>query len=160
MSRQKQAALSRKQQRFIEEYVANNGNGSAAVRAAGYSTSSSDVVRQQATENLAKPHIRSAIAGEIARLGKEITPDRVRRRLDEISHSSEDAGQFGPAVRAEELLGKSIGMWIDQSIHLEGQLKGEHIQALIEIARRRQLEPSELVDDASHNPSHSDDSKG
>jgi phage terminase small subunit len=147
MSRQKQAALSRKQQRFIEEYVANNGNGSAAVRAAGYSTSSSAVVRQQATENLAKPHIRSAIAGQIARLGKEITPDRVRRRLDTISHNAEAAGQFGPAVRAEELLGKSIGMWIDQKLELQGVLKDEHIQALLKVARQRQMQPIDLSDD-------------
>ena len=147
ISRQKQAALSRKQQRFIEEYVANNGNGSAAVRAAGYSTSSSDVVRQQATENLAKPHIRSAIAGEIARLGKEITPGRVQRRLDEISHSAQSAGQFGPAVRAEELLGKSIGMWIDQSVRLSGVINDSHVAALLEVARRRQLEPVDLKDD-------------
>jgi hypothetical protein len=96
----------------------------------------------------------------MARVALEITPERVRRRLDEISHASQDAGQFGPAVRAEELLGKSIGMWIDQSIHLEGQLKGEHIQALIDIARRRQLEPPEIIDDRGDKEGNSDGDEG
>jgi hypothetical protein len=39
-------------------------------------------------------------------------------------------------------------MWIDQSIALSGQLKDEHIQALIDIARRRQAEPVDLGDEA------------
>jgi hypothetical protein len=39
----------------------------------------------------------------------------VKNHLHEISLAAQDAGQFGPAVRVEELLGKSIGMWIDQS---------------------------------------------
>ena len=36
-----------------------------------------------------------------------MTPQRVQRRLDEIGRAAQEAGQFGPAVRAEELLGKS-----------------------------------------------------
>ena len=51
-----------------------------------------------------------------------------------------------PAVRAEELLGKSIGMWIDQSIQLSGALNGSHIAALLEQARKRQQEPIDLED--------------
>jgi hypothetical protein len=74
------------------------------------------------------------------------TPDRVRRRLDTISHNAEAAGQFGAAVRAEELLGKSIGLWVDQSLQLTGQLNDSHIAALIEVARRRQSEPIDLAD--------------
>jgi hypothetical protein len=77
----------------------------------------------------------------------EITLDRVQRRLDTISHNAEAAGQFGPAVRAEELLGKSIGMFIDRSIQLSGQMNDGHIQALLDLARRRQAEPVDLADD-------------
>ena len=77
----------------------------------------------------------------------EVTPQRVQRRLDELGRAAQEAGQFGPAVRAEELLGKSIGMWIDQSLQLTGQLNDSHIQALIELARRRQAEPIDLADD-------------
>ena len=73
--------------------------------------------------------------------------ERVQRRLDTISHNAEAAGQFGPAVRAEELLGRSVGMFIDRTLQLTGQLHDTHIQALIEVARRRQTEPIDLTDE-------------
>jgi hypothetical protein len=69
------------------------------------------------------------------------------RRLDEIGRAAQEAGHYGPAVRAEELLGKSIGMWIDQRLQLSGQLNDSHVQALLELARQRQAEPVELEDD-------------
>ena len=71
----------------------------------------------------------------------------VQRRLHDISHAAQEAGQFGPAVRAEELLGKSIGMWIDRSLALSGALNSEHVTALLELARKRQLEPIDNGDD-------------
>src|SRR5262249_40764293 len=100
-------------------------------------------------ENLTKPHVKAAVGREMARIAMEVTPDRVQRRLDTISHNAEAAGQFGPAVRAEELLGKSVGMWIDQSLQLQGVLQDEHIQALLDIARKRQAEPIDLTDDGT-----------
>jgi hypothetical protein len=72
----------------------------------------------------------------------------VQQRLDEISHEAQNAGQFGPAVRAEELLGKSIGLFIDRSLELTGQLNDSHVAALLELARKRQQEPIDLADDA------------
>src|SRR5262245_33937699 len=147
--RHRQAALSRKQMKFVEEYEATNGNATEAARRAGYKNGSA--ISVQAHENLKKPNVRAALARLQAKNAVDYGPKRVKRRLHEISHSSENAGQFGPAVRAEELLGKAAGMWIDQSIALSGQLKDEHIQALLEIARRRQAEPVDLIDDQTHN---------
>src|SRR5262245_9754703 len=159
VSRQKQAALSRKQERFIAEYVAGNGNASQAARKAGY-RGNSNVVGVTAHRTLNNAKVKSQLARELARIDVQITPGRVQRRLDEISHASQSAGQFGPAVRAEELLGKSIGMWIDQSVQLSGQLKDEHIAALLDLARRRQAEPIELEDDRrSHESAHGDDDR-
>jgi hypothetical protein len=149
--RQSRAQLSRRQIKFVQEY-ARLGNGTEACRRAGYSQSSESVLSQQAHENLRKPAVIAAVNAEIARLDVKITPDRVQRRLDEISHASQAAGQFGPAVRAEELLGKSIGMWIDQSLQLSGVLNDSHVAALIEIARKRQAEPIDLVDDGDQRP--------
>ena len=83
----------------------------------------------------------------MARHEFKVTPLRVQQRLDEISHEAQSAGQFGPAVRAEELLGKSIGMWIDRSLQLTGQLNDSHVSALLEVARRRREEPIDLADD-------------
>ena len=83
----------------------------------------------------------------MARHEFKVTPLRVQQRLDEISHEAQSAGQFGPAVRAEELLGRSIGMWIDRSLQLTSQLNDSHITALLELARKRQAEPIDLADD-------------
>ena len=96
------ARLSLKQERFVREYAAS-GNASSAARKAGYKLSKA--THTTGWENLQKPAVKSAIAREIARIELEITPKRVQRRLDEISHEAQSAGQFGPAVRAEELLG-------------------------------------------------------
>ena len=145
MSRaQRSRHLTIKQERFIKAY-ALTGNGSASARAAGYKPGPR--VGQIAVENLQKPAVVSALKRELARIELQISPDRVKRRLDEISHASQEAGQFGPAVRAEELLGKSIGMWIDRSLQLTGQLNDSHISALLELARKRQAEPIDLADD-------------
>ncbi len=141
--RMSRAHLSIKQTRFIKEYVAS-GNGADAARRAGYAKASADV---QAAQNLVKPRIKSALAIEMARHEFKVTPLRVQQRLDEISHEAQSAGQFGPAVRAEELLGKSIGLFIDRSLQLTGQLNDSHVTALLELARRRQAEPIDLADD-------------
>src|SRR5215510_11354034 len=132
--RQSRAQLSLKQMRFVKEY-AHLGNGSEAARRAGYKPGPR--IGQIAVENLQKPAVVAALKQELARIDADVSPQRVKNRLDEISHAAQDAGQFGPAVRAEELLGKSIGMWIDQSLQLLGTLNDSHIAALIEVARRR-----------------------
>jgi Terminase small subunit len=142
--------LTIKQEKFIKAY-ARTGNGTQSARLAGYSDSSDGVLKQQAVENLRKPAVKEALKRELARVELNFTPERVQRRLDEISHASQEAGQFGPAVRAEELLGKSIGMWIDQSIQLSDALNGSHVAALIEQARKRQQEPIDLADDGDGN---------
>jgi phage terminase small subunit len=152
--RLQRAQLSIKQQRFVKEY-ADLGNGTEAARRAGYKDGSA--IAAQAYENLNKPHVQAAVQQELARIAVEVTPMRVQRRLDAISHAAEAEGQFGPAVRAEELIGKSIGMWVDQSIQLTGQLSGSHVAALLEIARQRREQPIDLVDDqVGHADGHSD----
>ena len=149
--------LSQKQIRFAREY-AQHGNGTEAARAAGYSKKNGNVLGVQAHQNLRKPNVIARVKREIERYELKVTPARVQQRLDEISHEAQSAGQFGPAVRAEELLGKSIGMWVDQSLQLQGVLKDEHVTALLEIARARQAEPIDLKDDQiTHKRSTHDD---
>jgi len=144
--RQSRAQLSRKQLRFCEEY-AHLGNASEAARRAGYKAS--DRVGQIAHENLKKPAIIAEIARLDAELQLQVTPQRVQRRLDTISRAAQAAGQYGPAVRAEELLGKSIGMWIDQTLQLNGVLNDSHVTALLQLARERQAQPIDLADTAT-----------
>jgi hypothetical protein len=151
--RQSRAQLSRKQIKFVEQYAAL-GNASEACRRAGYKLGNS--IGQQGHENLKKPEIAAAIRRELAKSDVDVTALRVQRRLDEIGRAAQEAGQFGPAVRAEELLGRSIGMWIDRSLQLSGQLDGSHVTALLELARKRQAEPIDLADDdRGHDRGHS-----
>jgi hypothetical protein len=143
--RQSRAQLTRKQLKFVAEY-AHLRNGTEAARRAGYN-GSDNVLGVQAHHNLRHPKIASAIKQELAKIDVDVTPVRVQRRLHDISLAAQDAGQFGPAVRAEELLGKSLGMFLDRSLQLTGQLNDSHIQALLEIARKRRSEPVDLTDD-------------
>lgn len=139
--------LSQKQIRFAREYAVH-GNGTQAARDAGYSKSTNHVLEQQAYENLRKPVVLAEVEKQVAKYEADYSPQRVRRRLHEISHASEGAGQFGPAVRCEELLGKAAGMWVDQSLQLTGVLNDSHVAALLQLARKRQLEPIDLEDDS------------
>ena len=155
--RQSRAQLSRKQVKFVEQYVAL-GNASEAARRAGYKLGNS--IGQQGHENLKKPEIAAAISRELAKSDVDVTPLRVRNRLHEISYAVQEAGQFGPAVRAEELLGKSIGMWIDRSLQLTCQMNDSHVTALLELAKRRRAEPIDLADDQQeHSRGHDSDSE-
>jgi hypothetical protein len=51
--------------------------------------------------------------------------------LRRMAKSSEDAGQFGPAIRALELLGKHLGMFIDKH---EISAKDNAIKIIVEYA--------------------------
>jgi len=144
------AALSVKQERFVKEY-ARTGNGAGSARKAGYKPKASAEI---AYENLGKPQIIAAVAQERAKIAWKVDSDRVQRRLDEISHEAQADGQYGPAVRAEELLGKSIGMWVDQSVNIS--VSSEHVQALLNQARQRQLEPIDNSDDSQAKSADSD----
>jgi len=152
-ARLKQAHLSRKQERFIREFDACNGNATEAAKRAGYKGNRSTLGVTGNRDLLKNPKVRAALAVLEAQNAVDYGPKRVKHRLHEISHASQAAGQFGPAVRSEELLGKAAGMWVEQSINLQGQLKDEHIQALLEIARQRQAKPIDLADDQSNGQS-------
>jgi hypothetical protein len=144
--RHQKAALSRRQAKFVEQF-AHTGNATASARAAGYKDGPG--IRVTANRDLlTNPNVKRELARVEAEIAANITPDRVKRRLHEISYASQEAGQFGPAVRSEELLGKSCGMWIEQSIALTGTMNDTHIAALLDIARQRQAEPIDLVDDS------------
>ena len=145
--------LTQKQIRFIREY-AIHGNGTEAARQAGYRQNANGL-GVQAHDNLRLPKVKAEIERLSREIAPEITPARVQRRLDEISHEAQADGQYGPAVRAEELLGKSIGMWVDQSVNIS--VSSEHVQALLNQARQRQLEPIDNSDDEQAKSAESDD---
>ena len=77
------ARLTRKQQRFVEEYLIDLNATQAAIRA-GYSA---NTAKEIAYENLTKPHIRARVDEALAERSKRtgINQDRVVRELARIA---------------------------------------------------------------------------
>ena len=77
------AKLTKKQQRFVDEYLIDLNATQAAIRA-GYSE---DSARDIGCENLTKPNIQQTIAEQMAERSKrtEITQDKVLRELAAIA---------------------------------------------------------------------------
>lgn len=101
------AGLTPKQQRFVEEYL-RDLNASAAVRRAGYKVRRPD---QQGYELLRKPEIAAAISAQRDKLA-----ERTQRTIDDAMADirrrgalAEQAGDFGPAIKAAELEAKHLG---------------------------------------------------
>jgi len=124
--------LTLKQASFAAEYIALHGNGTRAAIAAGYSEKGASVA---AVRLLGKASVKK----RIERLSKrhEVTADRVLTRLDNLSAKAEEAGNYPAAVRAEELLGKALGLWVDRSVSVNVDLNGSHIEAIRALASRR-----------------------
>lgn len=106
-------ALNPKQQRFVAEYLKDLNATQAYIRA-GYSEKGA---AQGAERLLRNVEVRAAIAEGQAKLaGKlEITAEKVLLDLEEVRKKALGEGQFAPAVRAIELCGKHIGMFIDRT---------------------------------------------
>lgn len=124
--------LTLKQAAFAAEYIRHGGNGTRAALAAGYAQSSAHV---RASELVRHRKVKKQL-DKLARR-HEITADRVLTRLDNLSAAAEESGNYPAAVRAEELIGKSLGMWVDRSVSVSLDLTGQHIEAIRALASRR-----------------------
>lgn len=107
------SALTPKQQRFVAEYLIDLNATQAAIRA-GYSKKTA---QQQSSRLLLNVVVAEAIAKGQAKVSGslEITAEKVLRNLEEHMIAAASAGQYGAAIRAAELHGKHIGMFVDRS---------------------------------------------
>lgn len=112
--------LKAKQQRFVEEYLVDLNATQAAIRA-GYSARTANRI---ASENLSKPDIASAIQTARAEMS-----ERTRRTVDDVmadirrrGQLAEEAGDFGPALKAAELEGRHLGAFEDRVTHSLGSV--------------------------------------
>ncbi|NCC95664.1 MAG: terminase small subunit [Synergistales bacterium] len=126
--------LTAKQKAFVSEYLVDLNATAAAIRA-GYSEKSA---RKVGSDTLAKPHVQAAIEEALAerRERVEVTQDQViadlleikerclqrspvvDRRGDQIQDDEgRDVWSFNAkdAIRALELLGKHLGMFVERS---------------------------------------------
>ncbi len=103
--------LNEKQKQFGREYVIDRNAAAAYVRA-GYAKK---CAQRAGSRLLRDPRMQAFLMElgiEIAeRAG--ITTDLVVKNLIQDRKDAREAGQYGPAVRADELLGKTFGMFTD-----------------------------------------------
>lgn len=127
------AALTPKQQRFVDEYLTDLNATQAAIRA-GYSPATA---RQIGAENLSKPVIAAAIEArqaeraERAELNEQWVIERLRENVErsmvavpvmtfdhdkkQMVETGEYTYQGNVANKALELIGKHRGMFVDRS---------------------------------------------
>ncbi len=103
--------LSQKQKRFAREYMVDFDVPAAYVRA-GYSEKSA---RSAGGRLLRDSRMKAYIAelGVEAAERADLTIDSVLKNLREDRKAAREANQYGPAVRADELLGKYLAMFTD-----------------------------------------------
>ena len=101
-----------KEDRFAREYVVDLEKKNAAIRA-GYAKKTAGA---QATVLLSRPWVKDRIAELQAALAgrMDLTADGVVEQLMKDHKLAQEAGHHSAAVRATELLGKRLGLWIDR----------------------------------------------
>jgi hypothetical protein len=137
--------MSPKQQKFINEYLVD-GNGTQAVKRAGYKVKDDDTAAVIANENLRKPKIASVIEAKQAELSNatRLTAEWVREKLyDTITNCAAD--NPSAAVAGLNLAAKLNNMITDKSevnLNIDG-LTPEQRQAKINelIAKRGSSTP-------------------
>ena len=105
--------LSDKQDRFAREYVVDLNATQAAIRA-GYAENSAHVTGSRLLSNAKVfARINQLKTEQAERLN--VSADTVILDLETLKAGAVEAGQFGPAIRASELQGKHINMFLDKS---------------------------------------------
>lgn len=111
-----ETGLTAKQDAFAREYLVDSHVTRAAERA-GYAKRSAPSTGAML---LTQPNVKAKIQEYRAALMSkyEVSQGDVIRYLVEDRLLARELGQMGPAVRADELLGKRFGMWIDRSVDI------------------------------------------
>lgn len=101
-----------KQQRFVQEYLIDLNATQAAIRA-GYSSNNADVTGPRMLGNVG---IAAAIAEAQGRVSQrlEITAEKVLNDLEDARRNAMATLDWGPAIRASELQGKHVGMFVER----------------------------------------------
>ncbi len=103
--------LTPRQERFCEEYAIDL-NATAAARRAGYSEKTAE---QQGSRLLRNVQVKARIVelqDEVAERNK-LSVDGVVTNLAELRDKAVAAGQMRPAIRAQELIGRTCRVQID-----------------------------------------------
>lgn len=117
--------LTPKQALFVREYLVDLNATQAALRA-GYSKKTAAKI---GSENLQKPAIKDALDKAMKKRAKtvEITAEKVLRDLEECREAARADKQYAPAIRASELQGRHLKMFVDR---IEAKVAHSHEDAL------------------------------
>ena len=102
--------LTTKQRLFVEAYLANP-NATEAARAARYK-GNDKTLAQVGAENLRKPYLSALIEARVETA--IITADEI---LNDVKVIAKNAKRDGDKLKAYEMLGKHLAMWIDRTDH-------------------------------------------
>lgn len=153
MTKKDNVKLTEKQELFCQAKAAGKNNKAAAIDA-GFLPASASVTASRMMNNAAIVKRISALAkGEglsqsvQLKLVESIADDRQAhiRRLAELSDMARSKGQTSAAIRAEELIGRCLGFYVEQSVALNVQQKVEDAKpeeiraALAEAMQRYQI---------------------
>ena len=113
------------QTEFVEAYFKNGGVAADAAEKIGQP-------KAHGAGHMNSPRVLREIAvrGAIIAKGANITAEDVIHNLLRIGAAAEDAGQYAPAIKAQELVGKQIGMFIERSININVDGNKAHLAAL------------------------------
>ncbi|MEW6237077.1 MAG: terminase small subunit [Candidatus Omnitrophota bacterium] len=102
--------LNPRQERFVKEYLLDLNASQAAIRS-GYSPRTAGAIGE---ENLKKPEIKKAIDKALAERSArtEIDADRVVQEIGTIAFAKVGKIKAADKIRALELLGKHLGMFV------------------------------------------------
>lgn len=105
-------ALTPKQKRFVAEYLIDLNATQAAIRA-GYSAATAEQGGAQLLRNIkVSAAVEEGIAKRADKLG--LTAEKVLQDIEETRQAARKDGQYASALRASELQGKHLGMFVDR----------------------------------------------
>jgi len=135
--------LTRRQERFVKELVANDGlvtNREAAIRA-GYPPSSAHTRAFELMNPVRCPHVVAAIQTYRDELDEQynVTFKRHIKVLADLRQASLEAGAYSAAVMAERLRGQAANLYVNRSEVLHGsidQMSREQVEAELDKIRQ------------------------
>lgn len=95
---------------FLNEYIANGGNGQEAYRKA-YPNASKETARVEAVRLLANPNVQAELKHKLS--ASKITEEYIQERLLTLVDNNLDGKNGFISVKALEILGKMKGMLVD-----------------------------------------------
>jgi phage terminase small subunit len=121
-------ALTPKQERFVQEYL-KDLNAAAAARRAGYSAKTADMIGYQLLQKTTVSEAIVAAKAERARRCKLTATWVIRRLRREAIKARSPAAR----VRALELLGKHLGLFVDRhEVNMGQRVVVEIVEALVD----------------------------